>query len=69
MKNGHVYIERRDSGKYAVVREGAKRASALCDTQSEAKAAAQRMFPGVKPDIERVRRTNAGRPDRWRSGT
>lgn len=49
----HVYIERRPDGKYAVMPEGNERASGLYDTRAEAIAASKRMFPDVKPDVER----------------
>jgi len=63
---GHVYIERRENGKYAVMVGGAKRASRLCDTQKQAIATARRMHPDVKPDVERQRRRKSGSPDHWR---
>lgn len=63
---GDVYIERRQQGDYAVRQENSKRASAVAPTQAEAIAKAQELFPGVRPDVERVRHTNKGKPDRWR---
>ena len=63
---GHVYVERRDNGKYAVMVGGAKRASGLFDTQAKAIAAAKRMHPDVKPDVERQRTRKSGSPDHWR---
>lgn len=63
---GHVYIERRPDGKYAVMAEGNERASGLYDTQAEAIAASKRMFPDIKPDVERQRHTKVGDPDKWR---
>ncbi len=65
-KGPDVYIERRPEGDYAVRQEHAKRASAITSTQAEAIAKAEKMFPGVKPDVERVRHTNKGKPDEWR---
>ncbi len=62
----HVYIERRDDGKYKVMTKGAERASAVADTQGEALKVAQKMYPDSAPDIERVRRTSKGKPDQWR---
>jgi hypothetical protein len=64
---GNVYIERREEGDYAVRKEGSERASVVEKTQKEAIEKANEMFPGVKLDIERVRKTNKGRPDHWRA--
>lgn len=66
MPKNNVYIEQRDDGKYAVKRANAERASAVTDTQRAAIDEAKRMFPDVKPDIERVRHTKVGEPDQWR---
>lgn len=66
MAKGDVYIEQRPEGDYAVRREGSQRASAVAPTQGEAIEIAKEMFPGVRPDVERVRHTNVGKPDQWR---
>lgn len=66
MSKGNVYIERRLQRDYAVRREGADRASAVESTQARAIAQARDMFPGVAPDVERVRHTSIGKPDQWR---
>lgn len=66
MGRKNVFIEQRDDGKFAVLRPNAERASAIRDTQGAAIDAAKQMFPGVKPDIERVRHTKNGNPDQWR---
>lgn len=50
------------------MRSNAKRASAIRDTQGDAIDAANVMFPGVKPDIARVRHTSGGKPDQFRKG-
>jgi hypothetical protein len=66
-QKGDVYIERRkEEGDYAVRTEHSKRASATAETQKEAIEIAREMFPGVKPDVERVRHTSKGKPDKWR---
>lgn len=65
-RKGDVYIERRADGDYAIRKEDSKRASAVAPTQAEAIEKAREMFPGVRPDVERVRHTNKGRPDQWR---
>lgn len=60
------YIERRDDGKYKVMRPDADRASAVTDTQAEAIEIAREMDPGKSPDVERVRDTDKGGRDQWR---
>jgi len=66
-RKGDVYIERREAQKdYAVRKEHSERASATAKTQEEAIEIAREMFPGVRPDVERVRHTNKGKPDQWR---
>lgn len=62
-----MYISNVESkGDYADRQEDSKRASAVAPTQVEAIAKAQEIFPGVRPDVERVRHTNKGRPDQRR---
>jgi uncharacterized membrane protein YkoI len=64
---GDVYIERREpEDDYAVRQEHSKRASAVAPTQEKAIKIAQKMFPNKRPDVERVRHTNKGKPGRWR---
>lgn len=64
---GDVYIERRPVKKdYAVRKEHSKRASAIVPVQKKAVKKARKLFPNVKPDVERVRRTKKGKPDQWR---
>ena len=68
MANNKIYVEYREEEKdYAVRRGGSQRASATSDTQAEAIAIAKKLAPDVKPDVERVRHTKAGGPDKWRS--
>ena len=66
MSQNRLYIERRDDGKYKVMRPGAAKASAVTDTQAEAIGTARKMNPGHSPDVERVRNTKAGGRDKWR---
>jgi len=61
-----LFVERRDNGDYAVLRENAERASALASTQKEAIEIAKRLEPNSSPDVERVRHTKNGGPDQWR---
>ena len=62
----HYFIEKNDDGKFAVRAKGSTRASKLLDTQAEAKAYVKELNPKDKPDVERVRVTATGKPDRWR---
>ncbi|HEY4321945.1 MAG TPA: DUF2188 domain-containing protein [Gemmatimonadales bacterium] len=61
-----IFVEQNDYGDYTVTREGAKRASAVESTQAEAIKRARELEPGVRPDVERVRDTDAGGRDKWR---
>ncbi len=62
----HYFIEQNEEGKYAVYAKGSDRASAVMDTQKEAIAHAKDLNPNDHPDVERVRHTEAGSPDKWR---
>jgi hypothetical protein len=66
-KPQRLYIERRAQGDYAVKGPNARRASAVESTQKAAIERARELNPGVAPDVERVRHTKVGKPDRWRS--
>lgn len=61
-----IYIERRPNGGYAVMVDGNERASAIEPTQGDAIKRAHEMYPDMKPDIERQRHSNKGKPDQWR---
>ncbi|HEX6564912.1 MAG TPA: DUF2188 domain-containing protein [Chthoniobacterales bacterium] len=61
-----IYIEERADGKYAIRRGNSERASAVEDTQEKAVEVAGRMFPGIKPHIERIRNVKTGGRDQWR---
>ena len=63
----HYFIEQNDDGKFAVRAKGSDRASALFDTQAEGIAHARELNPDDHPDVERVRHTATGDPDKWRS--
>ena len=66
MAEKRIYVERRDTGDYAIRRAGSGRASDVKPTQREAIERAKELEPGTKPHIERVRHTDAGGPDKWR---
>jgi hypothetical protein len=63
----NIYIEHnKGSGKYEVKEEGNPIPVAEAPTQKEAEEKAAQLYPGVKPDVERVRHTEKGGPDQWR---
>lgn len=59
------FIERRDDGKYKVLKPGADRASGVTETQREAIDRAKELNPDAAIHIERVRDVGPGR-DKWR---
>jgi hypothetical protein len=61
----NVYIERAGDGTYTV-KENGKVVSGGHPTQKDAEDAAKRIAPNVHPDVERVRHTPKGEPDKWR---
>ena len=61
----NVYIERAGDGTYTV-KENGKVVSGGHRTQKDAEDAARRIAPSVHPDVERVRHTPKGEPDKWR---
>ena len=67
-KNGEqLYVERRPQGDYAVRRPESKRASDVLPTQREAIERAKELEPNSTPMVERVRNTDVGHPDKWRT--
>ena len=66
MPKERLFVERRPEGDYAVRRPNSQRASAVCPTQAEAIQRARELNPDIQPLVERVRRTDAGGPDKWR---
>jgi Uncharacterized protein conserved in bacteria (DUF2188) len=66
MASNEIFIERNGVGKYRVLREGAKRAIALRDTQDAAIARARALKSAPSAiHVERVRDVGDG-PDKWR---
>ncbi len=63
--DNELFIERRDDGKYKVLKPNAERASAVTDTQKEAIKRARELNPGAAIHVERVRKVGPG-PDKWR---
>jgi hypothetical protein len=66
MAYDEFFIERRDSGDYAVRRPDSERASAVTSTQEEAIERARQIDPNAVIHVERVRDTNRGGRDKWR---
>ena len=62
-----LYVERRPQGDYAVRRPGSERASDVLPTQREAIERAKELEPNSTPMVERVRTTDVGHPDKWRT--
>jgi len=63
----NLFVERQSDGTYAVKESNNPRPIATGSTQEEAIQAAHAARPGVKLDIERVRDTSTGSPDKWRA--
>jgi hypothetical protein len=63
----HYFIEQRDDGRFAATPRGAARAAGVFDTQREALDQVKEWNPNDRPDVERVRNTNVGGRDQWRS--
>jgi hypothetical protein len=62
----NVYIEKNPNGQFEVKQRGNPNPVATAPTQKEAEQKAEELFPGVHPDVERVRHTEKGKPDQWR---
>jgi hypothetical protein len=65
MSKEPLFIEKNAEGKFAIKRANTQRASAICDTQSDAIERAKKMSDGPI-HVERVRNTKIGSPDKWR---
>lgn len=66
-KSSALRVVPRDDGTYAVMRPGAKRASAVFPTQAEAVARARELTHGEPaPIAKRVRKSPAGKRRTWR---
>ena len=66
MSDKRLYVKQRPEGDYAVRRANSERASVITPTQAQAIEWVRERTPGVAPHVERVRHTNAGKPDQWR---
>jgi Uncharacterized protein conserved in bacteria (DUF2188) len=66
--SGKLFIERRpEEGDYAIRRGGADRISGHEGTQAEAIERAKEIDPNAAILVERVRNTNQGVRDKWRT--
>ncbi len=59
-------VRQRADGKFEVRKPGAKRASAVKDTQAEAIARARELQPGTAPIAKRVRKRAGAKKGTWR---
>lgn len=66
MSTKKIFIERREEGDYAIRKPNSERASDVLPTQKEAIERAGEIAPDASILVERVRHTDAGRPDKWR---
>lgn len=67
MSKDQLYVERRPQGDYAIRRANSQRASDVKPTQHEAIERARGLNPNGTPLVERVRNTDVGRRDKWRT--
>lgn len=65
MPDKKVYIERDKKADKYVIREGGEVVGRK-NTQKEAIGTARKKFPEHKPLVGRVRKTDKGKPDKWR---
>jgi hypothetical protein len=61
-----IYIERAGDGTYQVKDGQGNVLTWGHATQKEAEQSARQIAPNVHPDVERVRHTPKGEPDKWR---
>lgn len=61
-----IFVERRASGRFAVIRNGSERASGVYSTQKEAVEKARDLRPNGTILVERVRPSADGGRDQWR---
>ena len=66
MADDNLFIEKREQGAFAIRKPNSQRASAVAPTQKEAIAKAKDINPDAVIHVERVRKTNGGKPDKWR---
>jgi hypothetical protein len=62
----NIYIEQNPNGDYEVKERGNPNPIAVAPTQRQAEEKAHQLYPNVRPDVERVKHTDKGEPDKWR---
>ncbi len=67
-ESGALRVEKREDGRFEVRKPGAKRASAVLDTQTEALAKARELDPGRAPIAKRIRKAPGAKRGTWRKG-
>jgi hypothetical protein len=65
----HYFIEQTEDGRYAIRAKDSDRASEVVETQEAAINRVRELNPEDHPNIERVRNTQSGGRDQWRSGS
>lgn len=65
-ESGALRVQQRDDGRFEVRRPGAKRASAVKDTQAEAVARARELDPSKAPIAKRLRKIPGAKRGTWR---
>ncbi|WP_342111971.1 DUF2188 domain-containing protein [Methylobacterium sp. SI9] len=65
-KSDAIRVKKREDGRFEVKRAGAKKASAVKDTQTAAVARARELDPGTAPIVKRVRKSSGGKRGTWR---
>jgi hypothetical protein len=61
-----LFVEKRPEGDFAVRKANSERASDVLPTQAEAITRAKELSPDAAPLVERVRKTDTGKPNQWR---
>ncbi|MDR6129076.1 DUF2188 domain-containing protein [Sphingomonas sp. SORGH_AS_0438] len=59
-------VQKREDGRFEVKKKGAKRASAVKDTQAQAIERARELDPGQSPIAKRVRKSPGAKKGTWR---
>ena len=62
----HYFVEQTVDNRFAVRAKGSKRASNILPTQKAAIERAAELNGNDRPDVEPVRKTAGGGPDKWR---
>lgn len=63
----HYFVEQTIDGRYAIRAKDSQHASEILETQEAAIQRVRELNPEDHPDVERVRNSSGGGPDKWRS--